>query len=44
MTYIPANPAVVFTPTKMLDDGGQCCRDDGLLEGFADDKGIVTKE
>ena len=30
--YIPADPAVIFALTKTFDDGGQCCRNDGLSE------------
>ena len=32
MSYIPANPAVIFTLTKFFDDSGQRCSNDGLSE------------
>jgi hypothetical protein len=32
VTYIPANPTIIFASAKMFYYGGQCCSDDGLLE------------
>ena len=32
--HVPADPAVVRASSKLLDDGGESCGDDGLKKAF----------
>lgn len=43
ISYIPANPTVIFTPTKIFDDSRQSCCDDGLWIFVVGDDGSCWK-